>query len=386
MIRSLCALLVVLCLPCIVMAAEPEKQDLFVGGQGGYELYRIPGIVITSKGTLLAYCEARKSAKSDWGQIDLLSRRSTDGGKTWSDVAPIGKLPKDIKKNQVALAKRLGKADEFTMNNPTAIAGSDGTLHLLYCVEYARCFYMRSTDDGVTFSEPVEITDTFQKFQTDYAWKVLATGPAHGIQTKRGRLVVPIWLSTGTGGHAHRPSAVSTIYSDDNGRSWQRGEIVVQHNAKHINPSETIVTELSDGRVMLNIRSESKEQRRLISISSDGATRWSEPEFDDELFEPICMASIVRFDDQHLIYAYPNSAKPGKQPGRDRKNLTIKVSTDDAATWKWSRVLDPGFSAYSDLAVGRDGTIYCLYESGPGGKAYGALTLARFSLDWAKGN
>lgn len=367
-----------------VPGAELDKQELFTAGQGGYEIYRIPGLIVTKQGTLLAYCEARKTAKSDWGQIDLLIRRSTDNGQTWSEPAPVGKLPADVQKNEVALAQKLGEPGKFTMNNPVAIADRDGTVHFLYCIEYARCFYMRSADDGATFSEPVEITSTFAKFKDDYDWKVLATGPAHGIQTKAGRLVVPVWLSTGTGGHAHRPSAVSTIYSDDQGRTWQRGEIVTQHGKQVINPSETIVVELADGRVMLNIRTESKEQCRLIAVSADGATKWSEPKFDEALFEPVCMASIVRADDRHLVYAHPNSSAIGKKPGRDRKNLTIRVSEDDGQTWKHSRVLDPAFSAYSDLAIAPDGDILCLYESGVGGKAYGALTLARFPLGWAK--
>lgn len=377
-------LLTLIIAPATLAAGEPTAQQLFVAREGGYELYRIPGLVATTKGTLLAYCEARKTAKGDWGQIDLLVRRSLDSGKTWSDPKPIGKLPADVKKNEVALAQKLGDLDKFTMNNPVAIADRNGTVHFLYCIEYARCFYQRSDDDGVTFSEPVEITATFAKFRDDYAWKVLATGPGHGIQTKNGRLIVPVWLSTGTGGHAHRPSAVSTIYSDDHGNTWQRGEIVTQHGKQVINPSETIVAELADGRVMLNIRSESKEQRRLVAISEDGATKWSEPKFDAALYEPVCMASIIRADDKHLVYAHPDSDKKDGTASRDRRNLTIKVSDDDGQTWKWSRVLDPGMGAYSDLAIDREGNVCCLYESGHGGRPYGALTFVKFPLAWAK--
>jgi sialidase-1 len=379
--RLIFALLTLTAITAGATAQEHEvtKLDLFTAGEGGYETYRIPGLIATPQGTLLAYCEARKSARGDWGQIDLLSRRSTDGGKTWGKPQPIGALPADVQKNEVATAQKLGEPDKFTMNNPVAITARDGTIHFLHCVEYARCFVMQSTDEGVTFSKPVEITDTFAEFRRDYAWKVLATGPAHGIELKSGRLIVPVWLSTGTGGHAHRPSAVSTIYSDDRGRTWRRGEIIVQHGKDVTNPSETIVVELADGRVMVNVRSESKEQRRLVSISADGATKWSHPRFDDELFEPVCMASIVRVDDKLLAYAHPNSQK------RDRQNLTLRLSDDDGETWKWSRVLDPAFAAYSDLAVTRDGALYCLYESGGShAKSYGALTLVKLSPDWIR--
>ncbi len=189
-------------------AEEPilEKSDLLEANTGGYAHYRIPGLVVTKKGCLLAYCEARKTTKSDWGTIDVLMRRSTDGGKTWEPPRKIMTPPKDATKNPVALTQKLGRPDDVTVNNPVAIAvNRTGAVHFLYCVEYARCFYQRSDDDGLSFSEPVEITQAFEGFRPEYDWKVLATGPGHGIQLSSGRLLVPVWLSTGTGGHAHRP-------------------------------------------------------------------------------------------------------------------------------------------------------------------------------------
>jgi sialidase-1 len=107
--------------------------------------------------------------------------------------------------------------NDVTYNNPVLIADKDGTVHMLFCLEYERCFYQRSEDDGLTWSKPTEITSAFAAFKKDYDWKVLATGPNHSIQLKNGRLVVPVWLSTGTGGNAHRPSVTATIYSDDQG-------------------------------------------------------------------------------------------------------------------------------------------------------------------------
>ena len=152
---------------------------------------------------------------------------------------------------------------------------------------------MRSDDDGETFTEPVEITPAFERFRPEYAWRVLATGPGHGIQLSGGRLLVPVWLSTGTGGHAHRPSAVSVIYSDDHGKTWKRGDIVVAH-PNPVNPSETAAVELADGRVMLNIRHESEPHLRGVSVSRDGVTGWSPMRFDEALPEPVCFGSLVR--------------------------------------------------------------------------------------------
>jgi Neuraminidase (sialidase) len=273
-------------------AGELEKTSLFRARTGGYELYRIPGIVVTQKGTVLAYCEARKSASGDWGTIDILMRRSTDGGRTWSPVRKIVLPPKKVQKNPVAIAQNIGKPGEVTVNNPVAIVDhKTGIIHFLYCIEYARCYYMRSDDDGLTFSKSVDITPTFDAFRSEYDWKVLATGPGHGIQLDNGRLLVPVWLSTGTGGHAHRPSCVSTIFSDDQGKTWQRGEIVVGHPPLK-NPSETVAVQLVDGRVMLNIRHESTPHFRAVAFSNDGVSGWSKLKFDRALPEPfICESS-----------------------------------------------------------------------------------------------
>ncbi len=389
------------------LATEPflEKVDLFQAGTDGYKLYRIPGIVVSKKGTVLAYCEARKSDAGDWGPIDVLMRRSHDGGKTWGPPQTVVHVEGDLPINPVAAAQKLDKPGENTVNNPVAFVDYEtGAIHFLYCLEYMRCFYIRSDDDGATWSEPVEITSTFDKFRPEYDWKVLATGPAHGIQLThgphKGRLVVPVWLSLGTGGHAHRPSVTSTIYSDDHGQTWQRGEIAVPDTPEFVYPNETVIVQLSDGRVMLNARSESQAHRRLITISPDGATQWTPPKFDDALLEPICMAGLARVREattaQPGLIAFSNphnlARKDGKEAAgksRDRVNVTIKLSEDDGRTWCARRSLEPGFSGYSDLAALPDGTILCFYERGStdGKNIYktGLLTVARFNEAWVRG-
>ncbi len=390
------ALILGLSLGFPAVAAEPklETSNLFEAGKGGYALYRIPGIVVTPKGTILAYCEARKTARSDWTTIDILCVRSTDGGKTWSAPEKVAAHDGKHTKNPVAIAQKLANPDDVTFNNAAMIVEpKTGAVHLLYCLEYMRCFHRRSDDDGKTWSAPVEITGTFDGYRDskEYAWKVIATGPAHGIALKSGRLVVPIWMSTGTGGHGHRPSVVATIFSDDSGKTWKRGEIAATETDPLRNPNETVIVELSDGRVMLNIRSESKEHRRATTVSPDGATKWTKPTFDEALTEPICMASIVRLDGKRIVFANPDNleraagkATPGQS--RDRKNLTVRISSDDAKTWESSRVIEPGFAGYSDLAVTPDGTILCFFERGSndGKNSYLTkfLTLARFNPEW----
>jgi sialidase-1 len=365
--------------------AQPylEKTVLFERDSGGYMIYRIPGIVVTRTGALLAYAEARKSDRSDWHASDIVLRRSTDGGRTWSAPTVIGAMEEAFPKNPAAVAKRLGLGPGagVTYNNPVAIADRDGSVHFLFCVEYMRAFYMRSDDSGMTFSKPVEITAAFSAFRKGWAWTVLATGPGHGIQLKNGRLLVPVWLSLGTGGGAHGESVTSVIYSDNHGATWKAGEIAVPNTAETVSPNETAAVQLTDGRVMLNVRSPSKAQRRIVVYSKNGIRRWSAPVFHQQLPEPVCFASMVRLSMRktggrdRLLYVNPDT------PTRERRNLTVRVSSDEGKTWGVKRALEPGPSAYADLAVLPDGGILCLYEAGMA-RPYDTLTLARFDLEW----
>lgn len=329
------------------------------------------------------------------GVPSISTCRSEDGGKTWSPRQKVAAIDGPYAKNPASLAQNLANPDDITYNNPVAIADADGSVHFVFCYEYMRAFYMRSKDDGRTFSKPVEITSAFRKFHSDYAWKVLATGPGHGIQLTNGRLLVPVWLSTATGGHAHRPSVASVIYSDDHGQTWERGDIAVPHNDEFVMPSETVAVQLADGRVMLNARSESSAHRRLVTYSRDGATGWTKPAFHHQLLEPICMGSIARVSVQppsarnRIIFANPDNLgrqdgqeKPGKN--RDRRNLSVKMSYDEGATWPVSKVLESGWSGYSDVAATSQ-TLYCFYERGGLNADHfrtAALTVARFNLAW----
>ncbi|MFM2141600.1 MAG: hypothetical protein RLZZ476_144 [Verrucomicrobiota bacterium] len=379
MIRTL-----LLTLIATIASAEPllEKVDVFPANTNGIARYRIPGIVVTPKGTVLAYSEARRNSSSDWGEIEIHLRRSTDGGKTWEAGKHIAHHGTRMEGNPHK--KKGGGEKEQTVNNPVAIVDRDtGAIEFLYCINYARCYAMRSTDDGLTWSTPVDVTATFEPFRKHYEWKVIATGPGHGIQLKSGRLVVPIWLAYGKEGD-HAPSAAATIYSDDHGKTWIAGDLAVPNEGEFGNPNETMLTELSDGRVMLVTRSVSKPNRKIITLSPNGAKGWSKPAFHDQLWEPICMASITAHPSQPgtLVYSNPHTLKlnaDGKETpaGRGkRENLSIKLSRDDGKTWPVSKTLDAGPSAYSDLAVLTDGTVLCLWET------KNDIQCARFNLEW----
>lgn len=358
-----------------------ESTNVFPVGMNGIARYRIPGVVVTPKGTVLAYAEARKNGSGDWGEIEVHLRRSTDGGKTWEPGKRIAHTGERIEGNPT---KATGGESEQTVNNPVAIVDREsGAIEFLYCINYARCYSMRSVDDGITWSVPMEITATFEPFRGKYDWKVIATGPGHGIQLKSGRLVVPIWLAYGKAG-AHAPSAAGTIFSDDHGKTWQAGDLCLPNEGEFGNPNETMIAELSDGRVMLVARSVSKASRKLVTTSADGARNWTTPVFHEQLWEPICMASIVAYPGKPgtLIYSNPHTLAieadgTPKPAGRGkRENLAIKLSRDDGKTWDVNKTLDAGPSAYSDLAVLADGTVICLYE------AKADIKAARFNLEW----
>jgi sialidase-1 len=303
-----------------------------------------------------------------------------DGGKTWGPMSV------------VVSCEEYGEGP--TSNFVMIADKEDGAVHAVYCHNYSRMFYIRSDDDGANWSEPSEITAVVEAFREDYPWRVIATGPSHGIQLQNGRLIIPLWMSDGSGTEfgagklGHRPSVVAGIYSDDHGTSWHCTDIVIRTEGEYINPSETLPVELSDGRVLFNIRTESKKHRRLISTSADGATNWSALEYDEALLEPVCMASILKLADGAILFVNPDNleqdlVKPGST-SYDRKRLTVKMSRDDCGSWPVSKVIEEGPSSYSDLAQTADGTVCCLYEDQMVTKQNDTryVTVARFDLEW----
>lgn len=361
--------------------SEPVKIAVFRSGENGVKRYRIPGIVATPEGTLIAYCEARRNGSADWGEIEIHMSRSLDGGSSWSEPTKIAHNGDRIEGNPTSSTAQ-GKSEQ-TVNNPVAIVDpKSGAIEFLYCVNYARCFSMRSVDDGNSWSSPIEITSIFEPLRNKYDWNVIATGPGHGISLPNGRLVVPIWLAYGKPG-AHAPSATATIYSDDSGKSWHAGDIAVPNQSPYINPNESTVASIPSGVIMVT-RSHSLPNRKIMTFSPNGATDWSEPRFSQELWEPICMASVIAHPNKSgtLLFASPRTQAldaagmpiPGK--GAPRKNLSIQLSQDSGETWSAPKTLEKGSSAYSDLVVLPDQTVVCLFEAGE------SIFSARFSLDW----
>lgn len=334
-----------------------------------YASTRIPALVLTKQGSLLAFCEGRIKNANDWGEMDLLMRRSTDGGKTWSDVV-------------VLAARQAGEP----LSNATPIVDRDGTIHLLYQRNYNRAYYIKSVDDGLHWTTPTDITAVFDQFKPAYDWKVLAPGPGHAIETANGRLLVPVWLSASKRllpHRSHNPTCVATIYSDDKGNTWKCGVIAANNSPEINNPNETMAVQLNDGRIMLSTRNGSN--RRALMYSADGISNWSAPQFKDQLFDTNCMASIVKVPDNRrgpettLLFINPDShdVPKGAFP---RQNLTAKISFDSGKTWPFSQLIHGGITGYSDTAISADGTVYCLYEVNTNSNFNYSIMLKRFHL------
>lgn len=313
-------------------------------GQDGFECYRIPGIVVTAKGTILTYYETRLSG-SDWSTRGVGMKRSVDGGETFST------------------RQMVAYDAELAINNPVMITSKDGKVHFLWQKDYRQLFYQVSEDDGVSFSEPVSILEAVEAFQAEYNWSLFAVGPGHGIELQNGRLVVPIWLARGEGNN-HYPTQVSTIISDDGGKTWERGEIIYGSESKEDDftwPNETQAVELSDGRVMLNIRHEGQVHYRYTAVSPNGKDNFGTPVPDTQLPDPICFGSIVKAG-EHILFV--NCAHNDPKGWAPRINLTVRLSTDDAKTWPYAqKIADIG--GYADIAASPDGKVcYCFFEQG----------------------
>jgi len=365
----------------LAVPSEPDGEadlavkqcDLFTARQGGYHTYRIPGLVETLDGTLLAFATARNEDIWDYGNYDTVLRRSGDKGQTWS--------PMEV----------LVDAGEATVDNCVLIVDKKrvGVVHHLYCVDYASTYYRRSTDHGRTFSPATKITRPFEELAAETPFIIQATGPGHGIQLESGRLLVPVWVSPRK---EQFPSSVSVLYSDDHGDTWNRGPIIVRSGDPATHPMEGVVAQLSDGRIMMNIRNESELHRRAVAYSPDGVTEWTAPTFDQQLREPICFGSLcavppgVARRAGVLLFANPDNTDRDVELGPahycDRRNMTVKLSLNDGTDWAKSLVIEAGLSGYSDLCVSADGTVYCLYERGAVTSYYdpASVTLASFDL------
>jgi sialidase-1 len=343
--------------------------DLFTRETAGYHAYRIPAIVATKQGTLLAFCEGRKGSLSDSGDIDLLVRRSSDQGKSWEPARVVWNDAENTCGNPCPVVDQatgtiwllmtwnLGTDDERTI--------MDGTSQ-----DVRHAYVTHSTDDGVRWSTPKKISQQVRQPH----WRWYATGPGNAIQLTRGphpgRLLIPANHSDHTDPGTH-PLRSHVFWSDDHGASWQLG------GSADGRTDESAAVELADGSVLLSMRSYHGHHARAASVSRDGGQTLGEVYLDDALQTPECQGSVLR-------YTWPDAAD-GKSrilfsspAGKDRTELTVRLSDDESKTWPISKVIYAGGSAYSNLIGLPNGHVGVLFEKDD----YRTITWITFTLAW----
>jgi len=324
------------------MTPSIEIIDLYRSGAEGYHTYRIPSLVTTGASTVLSFCEGRRNSAADDGDIDLLLRRSEDSGISWS------------------ACRVIATGGGETMGNPCPVVDlRNGDVLLLWCRNNRRILCARSADDGLSWSEPVDITPRVA--DTPFPW--VGTGPGHGIALHNGRLLIPCWAdNTPRSGEIQYSFA---IISDDGGASWQCGQPLTMDAS-----DECEAVELLDGSVYLTLRSRGQDCRGW-AISTDGGERWSPVAYDSALPEPSCQGSIIRLSGApapRILQVFPANAAA-------RDHLTLFISEDEGRSWPSAHLIYAGQAAYSDLTV-VNGTVLCLFEADD----YQRLALTRIHL------
>ena len=330
-----------------------ELKYIFKSGSEGYNTFRIPSIITTDSGVVLAFAEGRKNSSSDSGDIDLVLKRSIDGGKTWSDLIIIRDDSTNVCGNpSPVIDRKTGKI--FLLSTWNRGDDTESEIINMTSVDTRRVYVMNSIDEGLSWSKPIEITDKVKKPN----WTWYATGPVHGIQiregSKKGRMIIPCdHIEANT-----KKYYSHIIYSDDGGSSWNIGGTTPQDQV-----NECSVAEIGKGKLILNMRNYDRTQmNRKISISNDYGESWGDIYDDIALVEPICQASILRYSFKgygrnDLLFINP--ADKNK-----RLNMTLRLSNDLGRTWTREFLLHEGPSAYSDITKLRYGNIGCLFEAG----------------------
>jgi len=332
------------------------RTDVFRAGEGGYDSFRIPALLRTRRGTLLAFAEARRHSKADAGDIDIALKTSTDKGRTWSPLRIICDRGPDTADNPCPVQDRRTSRILLPMN---LCPGSLTEAQVLAGKGKRTVALMWSDDDGQTWSGPRDISAETDK--ADWTW--YAVGPGNSIQLRSGRLVVPCnHARTGAKDYYSH-----VLLSDDGGKTWTIG------GSAAAGTNECQVAELPDRSLLLNMRSYHGKSRRAIARSSDGGVTWSAVDWDPALVEPVCQASLIA-DGGTLYFSNPASTR--------RERLTVRqasaAGTGAIRNWTKGLVLHGGPAAYSSLAATGGRELGCLYECGDK-DPYERIEFARFS-------
>ncbi|MEV5876683.1 sialidase family protein [Streptomyces sp. NPDC052101] len=343
----------------------------FRAGHDGYAVFRIPAVVVTGTGTLLAFCEGRVDSAADHGHIDIVLKRSVDGGRTWGPLQVAASNGEDLAGNPAPVVLDTGRI-LLVHIRAAARATEDAVLRgLVEDADGRRVWVRHSDDDGVSWSAPREVTSQVKR----PGWRWYATTPGHALQLGGGRVLVPANhtlppTGTDTGAEPQYNSG-HCLLSDDRGENWYLG-YVDESTDGYVNVNETSAAELPDGRVYFNTRNDSRAPgTRADAHSNDGGKSLTEP-FRPQagLTAPVCEAAVLQLRDPDLLLC-SGPADPAR-----RALMTIRASADDGTTWRTAFTVDALPAAYSDLVRVDPDTVGLLYETGDF-SAYETITFRR---------
>ncbi|MER6165165.1 exo-alpha-sialidase [Streptomyces violaceorubidus] len=358
-----------------------EEQVLFDAARdpGGYACFRIPAIVRTTDGTLLAFAEGRVLDCGDAGDIDVVLKRSTDGGRTWGPLQVVNDGGGDTHGNPAPVVDR---ATGRVLLLETYNAGRTDAANC--AVPCARTPHLQhSDDDGRTWSVPRDLRAEI--LPPDWnSW--YATGPVHGVQltggAHPGRLVVGVNAETWDGEQVTAHHA-ALVVSDDGGEHWRTGATdtwpVAADGTFRQKPSELTLTERADGALLVSGREENGTDlgHRTQALSRDGGDTFAAPfQALPDLYAPQVRGAVLRMGERTLLSV---PADPDR-----RRSMTVRSSWDGGATWDGvdrGTLVTPDWSGYSDLVAADDDTVGLLYEGGTS-DARDEIRFARFTEDW----
>lgn len=369
------AFLFVLCFLAIAGLLRAQAVPVFVSGTEGYRIFRIPAIIRLPDGNLLAFAEGRVTGGADFGDIDIVLKRSRDKGRTWSAL------------------QKVTDNDTLQSGNPAPVVDlmdpryPQGRIFLFYNTGnvtendirkgkgYKQVWYVTSVDGGVSWSAPVDITLQVHRqyqpaihpaYDNKEDWRCYANTPGHAEQFQQGKYKGRIYVAAN---HSAGPPQADAsdyrahgFYTDDHGNSFHLSDVVDIPGS-----NEASATALPGGRLMMNIRNQKGDYRsRIVALSNNGGQRWDTVYFDKQLPDPVCEGSILNLSprSKRAVLAFSNNASE-----KHRDSLTIRISFDEGRTWPRSWLVEAGAAgkkgdatAYSDIVSVNKRELGVLYE------------------------
>lgn len=353
---------------CFLQAQVP----VFSAGESGYKSFRIPAIVRAANKDLLAIAEGRVNGAADFGDINLVLKRTSDDGKSWSPLEVL------VDVGLLQAGNPAPVLDQFDPLHPQGVlyvfynTGNNHEHEVRKGNGYREVWYIKSIDHGKSWSTPINITEEVHRpkvagtsYQFDEDWRSYAITPGHAMQFKtgpyKGRIFVPANHSAGEPMKNFAEYRAHGFFTSDHGKTFE-----LAANVEFPGSNESIATEVFGGGLLMSIRNQLGNVRsRILAYSSTGGKTWDTAYFEKQLPDAICQASLITlgYKKNKAIVASSNAATE-----RKRDSLTIKISRDNGKNWEQSILVDAAvngtkdWTAYSDMVILKKRKIGILYE------------------------